>query len=357
MKHVPAMTFHTDDIPKWKQDLMQRKKSSSKTIVSAGGTVRLTVTRPVNLVKPLGGRSPNAPMLKRPHSIHIDRLVSSDSGEFNSNHFESNSLIENREDELVDEKIMGKYTQESLKSEKGKNSKVNIKLKINDEDYHSDSSDEPVFSEGVNAIRGKYLTKCSSSSPASNLEKKAISLEDICQIDSTRLKPKLEAMRKPCQFKVNQYQAKYLETIKISNNCSQNSNSRMKPVIIKDQIPHDVPETLTKNFVKQRTQLFETNSQIKVKNPSWGRSNTLTIIFKDRKPPTPEEVNEDISQKRSTFPAVSTDEKPALSPRPKATKQEEFPVTTKFSASNLMFPQLSSLENSQNAGQKTVACM
>lgn len=379
------LTSREDDIPKWKQDLLQKRKSTSKTIVSAGGMVKLTVACPANMVKTITANqiSKNSPR-NRPHSIHIETTNRRNSGE-GQNEFSNNSYSKvnsKRESVILDNNIKETFLNNTVKNETMNKPKVNIKLKINDMDYNSDSSDDENYRASVHAIKDKYITKCSSPPPVSNLEKRAISLEDIQQIDSTRLKPKYDFMKRPCQFKVSQYQAKYLEMINESKKTSYKySNSTAEYGNGCEENPTNISDTITKDLVKQRAKMFEPNPGVKLGRPLWGRPNKngptqkarpISFHGSSKESFLSNERNSRIdSETESNQNTTKADDVLEAEISELAKKFENTPnthgregdlkdvciIATKYIPPNHMFPDISSVENPQITNQETVVCI
>ncbi|XP_014277993.1 uncharacterized protein bif [Halyomorpha halys] len=230
-------------VPQWKKELLQRRRTLTRAITSAGGMVKLTVTCPtalradsVPVVQSYGKhlqctlQSPNCSALSDFHpdsTVRTMRLLDADlpGSELIAINCNSNSDSDLKV-KMVEEKPDKKPTfknMEKQKEEKNSKSFTNINDIKNEDDYQSDSSEELQYGPGiVNKLKSKYMSmtlrdnqKYSARPSLSNL-RRATSLENMLDDDSNRLQQKPHFIKKPYHSstqrssKISQHHAKYL---------------------------------------------------------------------------------------------------------------------------------------------------
>lgn len=230
-------------VPQWKKELLQRRRTLTRAITSAGGMVKLTVTCPtalradsVPVVQSYGKhpqctlQSPNCSAQSDFHpdsTVRTMRLLDADlpGSELIAINCNSNSDSDLKV-KMVEEKPDKKPTfknMEKQKEEKNLKSFSNINDIKNEDDYQSDSSEELQYGPGiVNKLKSKYMSmtlrdnqKYSARPSLSNL-RRATSLENMLDDDSNRLQQKPHFIKKPYHSstqrssKISQHHAKYL---------------------------------------------------------------------------------------------------------------------------------------------------
>lgn len=393
-------------IPQWKKDLLLRRRTLTRAITSGTGAVKLRVSCPTVL------RSDSVPLVQsygkhlpwqasHQPDFHPDSPVRT-TMRFLDQDLSSSELIaikcsSNSDSDLkpkmVEEKPDKKpsfRSMEKTKEDKHSKSFINNKMKRDDEDYHSDSSEELQYGPGiVNKLKSKYLSmtlrdnqKHSARPSLANL-RRATSLENMLDDDSNRLQQKPHFIKKPYHSstyrssKISQHHAKYLgltrgsesmkrarsmdTLLKSDNKNSFNqissptlpkggfSNGIITPSIINEDIiiVDNSPETVEEDnkqpaksedaelpphdLVKQTLKIFETTANNKP--PTEVKSKVKTAVSKISNNIRPNSI-ENLSVKSS---------KPSLSPKPVLSPEKRF-SRTKISSPKRVFPVVSSIE-------------
>lgn len=389
-------------IPQWKKDLLLRRRTLTRAITSGPGGVKLRVSCPaalrpesVPLVQSYGKHLPSRA------DFHPDTTVRT-TMRFLDQDLSSSELIaikcstnsdSDLKPKMVEEKPDKKPSFRSMekpKEDKHSKSLINNNLKGDDEDYHSDSSEELQYGPGiVNKLKSKYLSmtlrdnqKHSSRPSLSNL-RRATSLENMLDDDPNRLQQKPHFIKKPYHSsafrssKISQHHAKYLgltrgsesmkrarsmdTLLKSDNKNSFNqmsasmppsggySNGLISPSIINEDIiiVDNSPETTEENkqpakseggelppadLVKQTLKIFETT--VSNKKPS--------VEVKSKVKSTVNKISNNV-RPNNIDNLVSKTPKPSLSPKPVLSPEKRF-SRPKVTSPKRVFPVVSSIE-------------
>lgn len=180
----------SEGVPAWKKELVERRRKRCVTLVSGDGTVRLTVTAPFisqGVVRP-PQQVNNTSNMTFPHSSNEIRCNGSERpSEANQ------SVILNKCQIKENHALIGKPTAKDKPA-------VNVKLKVNDEDWFGEPYEEEndvKWREGlVNSRKSEYLRRLETtylSSNANSREKVSAAMGKLRK----RLEPLSPVLNKP----------------------------------------------------------------------------------------------------------------------------------------------------------------